>query len=1081
MRNTHLLGCLVLSGMTGLAYELLWVRLLTLGFGSTTLSFSTVLAVFFGGLAIGSWLGGTWASGAPHPGRIYAKIEFIIGCLSLALYPILHHIDKVFTILDPTHGWNGAGIRILISAPLLLGPTILMGATLPLVTRAVVVTEHRVGTGAATIYGLNTLGAFLGAYLITYYGLFYLGVFICILCSATLNFIAGGIAWVAHSPKTSSNPAPILAQPPSRSNKERNVAITLAFISGFAAICLQVVWVRLFSIFLDGTIYGVGSVLISVLVGIGLGSLWVAQPLRSSMYPHRWFNRLQIIMLIMFYIISMILPWVAYTLRSIPESQNGLTAVHLQLLVVLLTLSIFNIASGASMPLLIAIAKYQVKEAGNAIGSLFASNTTGSIAGSLLAGFILIPQVGTIATLYVGMISIALCSCLSILFFTKENLIYRLSYMVLPLLLMNFWPEMDPLQLSLMGSKTTQGKSYAEFIRGLDRHARSVLWFEEGISASVVVSEDPSGTRSLWLNGLGQGARLGRPPFHVYESLMVALVPLAHIQQPTKVFVVGLGAGVTIDAFLQLNSATIEVAEIEPAVMRAQQAIFHGSPSPISNPKVIVHRGDARLILQTARHHHRGPYDIITSMPAHPWIAANIFTREFFAIAKQNLSKEGVFSTWFGLGRVDQVSLDSLVRAFTSVFDNYLIYHLSEADALYLVGSKGPVKVDVERFAQLRRTPAIHGQAAIRSNFHLAHQVVGSGQQGDPRPEPGPVNSDDSALVEVRTPRMTTVARSLGRFLPYPYLQTDLLIPKDQRSSLAINILEHLLGTPYGVIPIEHQPIRQHLALRTIRGWQALLSDEAQHYFQGRLALHRGDLPQARSHFAFLTSHLSTRAKQFLAVAQQSAPPAAVETLASHTLAALLDTIPHEDIAEHLPLSPPTAQVDPGGWLIWHGLSKTASVTPPNREDFLAAAAEIRNTQHLGLIELARSVALQHRWAQEARVLNTNLVHKRQARARRLLRLSQHSPADQTPQATTLLEQAAVLDPTSEPLLKRFLTKLLESRADTQRIESVARSLQLQGWTANQLRFFINRSVSSSFNKEAPSTNRTDTSTTDSQ
>ncbi|MEL6189634.1 MAG: hypothetical protein AAFU79_33845, partial [Myxococcota bacterium] len=266
MRNLHLLLCLVLSGFAGLAYELLWVRLLALSFGSTTLSFSTVLAVFFGGLALGAWVSGGLVGRMTRPIRVYAGLEVGTGVLALLLYPLLTHVGDLFALIDPGPGVGGAFVRALVAGPLLLGPTVLMGATLPAVARAIVVEDEAVGSGSALIYGFNTLGACFGAYLVTYALLPWLGVFLATVVTVGVNLVAAALALSLEDSTTQS-------LEDSRSNpdddvpdKVRWVATALAFAVGFSAICFQVAWVRLFSIFLDGTVYAVGSVLIAVLV-----------------------------------------------------------------------------------------------------------------------------------------------------------------------------------------------------------------------------------------------------------------------------------------------------------------------------------------------------------------------------------------------------------------------------------------------------------------------------------------------------------------------------------------------------------------------------------------------------------------------------------------------------------------------------------------------------------------------------------------------------------------------------------------------------------------------------------------------
>src|SRR5688572_14611361 len=147
MKDRLLLVCLIFSGFAGLAYELLWTRLLSLGFGSTVLSFSTVLAVFFGGLALGAYLAGKRAARIRRPILAYAWIEIGTGVFGLLLHPVLENLGTIFAAIDPGPGLTGALVRLAVATPVLLVPTVLMGATLPIICAAMITRDEEIGRG----------------------------------------------------------------------------------------------------------------------------------------------------------------------------------------------------------------------------------------------------------------------------------------------------------------------------------------------------------------------------------------------------------------------------------------------------------------------------------------------------------------------------------------------------------------------------------------------------------------------------------------------------------------------------------------------------------------------------------------------------------------------------------------------------------------------------------------------------------------------------------------------------------------------------------------------------------------------
>lgn len=1070
MRNLHLLVCLVLSGFAGLAYELLWVRLLALSFGSTTLSFSTVLAVFFGGLALGAWLSGRRAHRLSRPVRVYAFLEIGTGLLALALYPLLVHAGALFAYIDPGPGLMGAGLRAAVAGPLLLGPTLLMGATLPAVVRAVVVDDGAVASGSALIYGFNTLGACLGAYLVTYALLPQLGVFLATVATVLVNLIAAGVALLLED-RRPREPRDEPSEDVDVPEKIRWVVTALAFAVGFSAICFQVAWVRLFSIFLDGTVYAVGSVLVAVLVGIGLGSLLVARPLRSSRFPAAWLAALQLVTLVSLVGLSIGLPWIAYTLRSIPYASPGLSGLHLQLLVVLVALIVPTSSSGASFPVLMAIVERRASRAGRSLGGLYAANTLGSIAGSLVGGFILLPLAGSVATVFVGLLFTALVGALAAgLLAERESPILRAGLALAPLLIVASWNGFDVQTLSLGGRGSAVGRSYPEFRRHLEQRKATVKFFAEGQGATVVVW-DRKGTRSLALNGLGQGARKPLPPHPIYESLMVAAVPLAHHPAPERVLVVGLGAGSTLDALVALGVEDIEVVELESSVVEALEHVFPPERSPLENPRVRVVLGDARHHL--AKHRARGgkPFDVITSMPAHPWVASTIFTREFFRLARDNLADNGVFSTWFGLGRMDQVALDGLVRAFAEVFDSFVIYHLEEAAALYLVGKKGPISVDVERFGTLRAHPMLKNTRRIDDDLHLARRVVASGLPEDPAPTPGPVNTDDSALVEIRSPRTATAARGLNGVLPREALAAALIEPRARRSEIARDVLESHLGTPDGESTLVSRRAEPARVRRNMKALAEALDSRALQYFEGRLALAEGKERRAEEKLRGVEGPLRSRARAFLSYTRPRGPErakalAALPGSGPIWLARLREGDP--SVADSLPADAPDFASDRWGWLVWHALTPTATVGNEGRTHFGDLGPELVRSKHLEALELGHRLAERSGWAIERAILTGARAGARRARAQAELRRGRTAGSKgdfrTAREALSLaLELGAPLD-----TWRLYLVALVETGASPSELSAARSRMRFAGYTHPAIDVLLDRARAGRGRDDAP-------------
>ena len=971
MRHPFLLACLLLSGFAGLAYELLWVRMLTLSLGSTTLSYSTVLAVFFGGLALGAWLAGRRSARIARPIRAYALIEIATGIIGLALYPVLSNLGGFFASLDPGTGAGGLLLRFVVAAGLLLVPTVLMGATLPIISRAMVVRDEDVGRGTALIYGFNTLGAFLGVYAVTYHLLYDLGVFRSVLLTVGVNMVVGIVALAGERssgaealPPAAPDPAP----PAPGLQKSGRVAVALTFLGGFAAIALQVVWVRLFGIVLDGTVYGVGSVLIAVLFGIGLGSLASARLVERVRHPGLWFVLLQVATILGVVGLMSAFPWVAYELRVLGwDRSSALGPLHAQLAVVFLAILVPACCSGASFPLLMRIVERRAESSGRTLGELYAANTVGSISGSVLTGFLLIPETGSEATTFLALILTAVVGSLAALFLTEgAPRPLRLGALVLPIAVVPLYTGFDIQSLAV----TVRGTSaYPQYRQAQQAQKNSQVLFAEG-KVAVVSTYESAGWTSLTLNGLGQGSRSHAPPHHVLESLLVAAVPLAHQPSPDRALVVGLGAGVTVDALRHLGAGHIEVVELEPKVVDAVRAIFP-SDNPLDAPNVKVVIDDARHQLAIRARTQPGSFELITSMPAHPWVASSIFTREFFELAKANLAPKGVFCTWFGTGRMDAEASKSLLRAFTSAFGEYAIYWLPEASAYFLVGSNQPLSFDRAHLARLFGHPLLQ-RREIEHHLYLPVRIYASGTAGTPPPPAGVVNTDDSAFVELHAPRSSTTSPVLRSFMPAEHLVPE-LVPEAGRAAFLEELLEALLGTPGGRLPSGPTQARLPLAERQLRASEPFLGPHARSYFAGRSALAQSKSEEARPllEAASADPALRARALKFHALtfpegsAERRAHLEALEP-AGDVLLKLLDHDRAVALA-HAPAAAPDPAADPEAWLVWLAAHGPAELSDAARDAFERHVAQtLAKSDHVGLLTLCAELGERRRFASMA-------------------------------------------------------------------------------------------------------------------
>lgn len=874
VKRHYLLALLVLSGFAGLGYEVLWIRLLALAIGSTTLSFAVVLSVFFGGLALGSRWAGKRVGASQRPVATYAALEAITGGLGLALYPLMKNAGWLLAAIEPPPGPLAVIFRFVFCVLLMLPPTFLMGATLPYVCAATIDRDDEAGRGTALIYGFNTVGACLGAYGLTFWLLPYLGVFksVLVVCGASLTVAA--VAFIKSRRPGGEGPvaaaAPAAAPEPAVSEalqKRDRLALMAAFVGGLVATGAQVVWARLFAISLKGTAYGIGSVLVAVLVGLALGSLLAGRLAKRSTNLVLTWGAVQLAMVAGIVFFTASLPVFHYVLQLLDSGGfEPAVFIHLGLAGVLVSLLVPTIASGASLPLLVAVVERSARDAGASLARVYVANTVGCILGSAITGFALLPVLGTNRTLYMLLVLLVGAMAVFVLIAGAEVRV-RGGLMALAAVgLVAVYPGFDAAQ---MVAPLQVGRDYFTDQQRRREIASRIELFYEGDIASVAVQRTrPMQGWGLTLNGLGQGGLERLPPYVPLESVLVGTVPWLHAKQPDNAMIVGLGAAGTVKALLELGIKKIEVAELEGGVLDANEVMW-GDRNPARDPRVEVRRNDARHQLMLSAAKSPRHYDIIASMPAHPWVAPSLFTREFFEIVAKNLAPGGVFSTWFGVGEMDPRAIEGLFGAFTSVFPHYIVYWVPEARAFYAVGSVEEFSLHVDRFEQIAKTGLLQGHdPSVVDRWFLPLRAVAASLPGSPETPSLRVNSDDNAIIEFFGSRKATVRSNPIDLLPHRFLPAE-RVDVEGRDAFFVELAERALRSNGGRLP---SYTLNAAARRLVEGVLPALSPDARAYVELRIALAEGKLEGAEEAAEKIGDPLlAERARRFVAASQPAA------------------------------------------------------------------------------------------------------------------------------------------------------------------------------------------------------------------
>jgi len=752
-----IVACLAFSGFSALVYQVLWTRLLGLAFGTTTEAIGTVLAIFFGGLALGNLLAARGIRRLRRPLRAYAVLELAIGVFALASLPLLEHL--------PALPWIAGGelapavrvlVRALTSAVVLLPPTVAMGATLPVVARGLVSDDARLGRTSAALYTSNTLGGVLGAYLCGFWMVPELGVARSVLVAAVANL---AVAAVALRASQGAAPArPMRAEPAGAGSVRGSSLYLICFgVSGFVAIGYEIIWSKVFGIVMEGTLYGFAAVLAGFLLGIGLGSVAIAARVDRIRQLPRAFALLHLAIAIAVAAGMHAVPLLPYAYEKLALAAGGGDTVHWLFAMVLPLVLVPTALFGAAFPVLIRLYSRDAADAGRAIGVATAVNIAGSIAASLAVSFWCIPQLGMDASLY-GLVLLDLAAALAVLAHSEAGRAPALAGAGAVVVAVAFAFGGVRVDQAIAG-REIDASSLAEYHAELARLSATQKFVAEGRSSIVTVYERP-GFRLLRTNGLPEAGFQYSPPYFLLSSVLLGVTPYLFAEAPERALVIGLGGGNTLRALVDTKLPVIEVVELEPEVVEAQATLYRGRANPLEDPRV-------RLILDDGRHHlvraasDAGPrYDVIASQPSHPWRAgaANLFTEEFFRLVRASLTDGGCFALWINGFSMDPESLLAVVASFERVFPGSQLIDASKRgkrDDLLLLGGLHPLRADPPVLAErLAAAPladrlavfGIRGVPDLLSYFEGPASAFAS-------LAPGAANTDDNAFVETRVPR----------------------------------------------------------------------------------------------------------------------------------------------------------------------------------------------------------------------------------------------------------------------------------------------------------------------------------------
>lgn len=675
-RDPRALGLAILvfflSGAASLADEVVWLKYLTLTFGATTAATATLLAVFMGGLALGSAICGRFISRIVRPYRLYALLEVGVAAFALMTPLLFSAIGQAYVFAFRELG-DDPGVlmvvRIVLAAVALLPPTILMGATFPALARAVEGVS-RPGRRSTLLYGVNTAGAVVGVAVCGLVFIRTVGLRATLAGSACASLLAALLA--ATSGFSATSRLPVAMPAPLERRRPALLWLGLAFLTGACAIADEVLWTRVLVLHLGSSVYAFALMLAIFLTGLVGGSLL------GAAFPPKDLRRAIAItqLALAFSLLLQVLAFPRYNtvLIFVATRLFHVTSYSGLLLAEGLTTSLYllppTLLMGLSFALLLQAASRSAGTAPADVAAAYSANTLGGIGGSLLAGFVAIPLLGSQnALLLTGFLTAGMALVLR-----PRSWLMRLAPAAF--LLLSFLPARDSVILS------------AGVLSDVPR--QDLLFFREDVTATVAVKRYAGGASalSLELNGVNVA---GTSPDLVVIQKLQAHLPLAFSDAPRKVLHIGLGSGGTAYSVSRHTVSEMRIAEISPEVVQAADRYFRDvNHGVLGDPRIRLTINDGRnFVLATPE-----AFDVILSDSIHPRYAGNgsLYTEDYFRLCSQRLKPGGVISMWLPMYSLLPENYRSIIRAFQNVFPNVSIWYTHSVENPFTIVLATPEK-----------------------------------------------------------------------------------------------------------------------------------------------------------------------------------------------------------------------------------------------------------------------------------------------------------------------------------------------------------------------------------------------------
>jgi spermidine synthase len=783
-RRRFLLAVFVVSGFTGLIYESIWSHYLKLFLGHAAYAQTLVLAIFMGGMALGSWAIARYSSRIRHLLWSYVFVEGLIGILAVAFHRtfVLASDFSFASVIPalPSVFWIHA-YKWSLAALMILPQSVLLGMTFPLISGGLIRRwPDRPGETLATLYFTNSLGAALGVLFSGFVLIGAVGLPGTILTAGLLNVALALLVWSIV--RRQSEPAPslqtALAPPPDSDTLARWFVIA-AFLTGAASFMYELGWIRMLSLVLSSSTHSFELMLSAFIFGLAFGGLYVRKRIARISDPASYVGG---VMVLMGTLAALTLPaynltfdFMAWCLGHFQRTASGYIAFNVisQSIAALIMIPT-TFCAGMTLPLL----TQELMRRGTgerAIGTIYSVNTFGAIAGVLLTVHILMPLIG-VKGVILGGAGIHLALGLSRLLAARRQrprtAMLAVTVSIVVFAVTFFAVNLDPQRMVSgvyrTGSATPPPGTVVTYLR-------------DGKTATISLVDDGHGRVVIATNGKPDaGLQMGPGKATIDESTMIlaAALPLSMHPNPKRVANIGFGSGLTAHTLLTSGQVErLDTIEIEPIIVEAARKGFVPRINNVfDDPRSHIIYEDAKTFFASVRE----PYDVIVSEPSNPWVSgvATLFSDEFYGRVAQYLRSDGYLVQWIQTYETDLGVVSSIMKALALHFRTYAIYNSNDSDILIIATRGAALPLPDERVFQAPQLRAELDRIGIQVIADLRLRKIGDNRTIGPllQQTAVPPNSDFFPFVDLNAPRLRFMGARATELsdltmLPIPFLE----------------------------------------------------------------------------------------------------------------------------------------------------------------------------------------------------------------------------------------------------------------------------------------------------------------------